>query len=550
MAYIVTLSAGSALTTIADDTVNTTSTSLSLVGKNYAGYGIFLNENFVQLLENFSNSTPPPAPLRGQLWYDSSNTLLKFYTGEAWKPIHTSAASSTAPSNPVTGDLWWNTLTSQLNVRGASDWIVVGPSYTATAGTSGAITETILDSSDLSHVVVKMYISNSVVSVFSKDATFTPKPAINGFDVINPGLNLISSTVLTGSRFWGNATNAFSVNNISSTSFLRSDQDASNIDKKLTVGKLQVGSDLLIDPTVPEIVQLYTNGTGVIKDLGLYVNRGNTQTLGLSISGATAGTQLFGNLTTTNVNPTTDNVSVIGSGTTRYANVFSTAFTGTRIYATTFFGTTGNIDTLNATTVNGTFNGTFYGNVVGNVSGGTSGNSITTGALTINSLNYLTAIVNGGTGGVGNIGSSSKPFNVIHARATSAQYADVAERFEADTHLLPGTVVEIGGIKEITQAVQELSESVFGVISTLPGFLLNGAAGTDVTHPAVAVNGRVPVRAIGKIKKGDRLVSAGSGLARAARRDELTAFNVIGRALEDKLTDGEALVEAIVKLNS
>jgi hypothetical protein len=493
MAYIVTLSAGPALTTIADDTVNTTSTSLSLVGKNYAGYGIFLNENFVQLLENFSNSIPPNAPLTGQLWYDSSNTLLKFYTGTAWKPIHTSAASSTAPNNPVTGDLWWNTLTSQLNVRGASDWIVVGPSFTATAGTSGAITETILDTSLLSHVVVMLYISNSVVGILSKDATFTPQTAISGFPTINPGLNLVSSTVLTNSRFWGNATNAFSVNNISSTSFLRSDQDATNVDKKLTVGRLQVTDQLLIDPTSTE-VQIYTNGTGVIKDLSLYVNRGNTQTVGLTISGATAGTQLFGNLTTTNVNPASDNITVIGSGTTRYANIHSVSFSGTNFYTST--------------------------------------------------------IINSGTSGVGNIGSASKPFNVVHARATSAQYADVAERFEADTHLLPGTVVEIGGVKEITQAVQELSESVFGVISTLPGFLLNGSAGTDVTHPAVAVNGRVPVRAVGKIKKGDRLVSAGRGLARAARRDELTAFNVIGRALEDKLTDDEALVEAIVKLNS
>jgi hypothetical protein len=549
MAYIVTLSAGPALTRLEDDTVNTTSTSLSLVGKNYAGYGIFLNENFVQLLENFSNSTPPNAPLRGQLWYDSSNTLLKFYTGEAWKPIHTSAASSTAPNNPVTGDLWWNTLTSQLNVRGSSDWIVVGPSFTATAGTSGAITETILDSSDLSHVVVKMYISNSVVGIFSKDAAFTPKSSINGFPIINPGFNLVNTLALTNSRFWGDATNAFSVNNLSSGSFLRSDAPSTNGNNRLTVGQLQVTDQLLINPTATE-VQIYTNGIGIIKDLSLNVNRGNTQTAGLTISGATAGTQLFGNLTTTNVNPTTDNVSIIGTGTNRYANVFSTAFTGTRIYATTFFGTTANIDTINATTLNGTFNGTFIGNVVGNVTGGSSGNTITTGSITINSLSYPTAIINGGTSGVGNIGTPARPFNVIHARATSAQYADVAERFAADSHLQPGTVVELGGTKEITTAVQELSEAVFGVISTLPGFLLNGAAGTDLTHPAVAVNGRVPVRVIGKIAKGDRLVSAGRGLARAAHRNEMTAFNVIGRALEDKLTDGEGLLEAIVKLNS
>ena len=111
-------------------------------------------------------------------------------------------------------------------------------------------------------------------------------------------------------------------------------------------------------------------------------------------------------------------------------------------------------------------------------------------------------------------------------------------------------MVEIGGLKEITRAVRELSETVFGVISTLPGFLLNGTAGDDRTHPPVAVNGRVPVRVVGQCRKGDRLVSAGNGLARAATRDEITAFNVLGRALENKTTDDEGLVEAIVKLNS
>jgi hypothetical protein len=116
--------------------------------------------------------------------------------------------------------------------------------------------------------------------------------------------------------------------------------------------------------------------------------------------------------------------------------------------------------------------------------------------------------------------------------------------------MVPGTVVELGGTKEITAVVNDLSESVFGVISTAAGFLMNSAAGTNQTHPPIAVNGRVPVRVIGKCRKGDRLVSAGNGLARAANRSELTAFNAIGRAIKDKNTDGEGLVEAIVKLNS
>ena len=151
---------------------------------------------------------------------------------------------------------------------------------------------------------------------------------------------------------------------------------------------------------------------------------------------------------------------------------------------------------------------------------------------------------------VGNIGSVGSEYNVVHARALQALYADLAERFEADEPLEPGTVVEIGGIKEITRAVTELSDKVFGVISTSAAFLMNGGAGPTATHPAVAVQGRVPVKVIGKITKGDRLVSAGHGLARAANIDEITAFNVIGRALEDKYSIEEGTIEAIVRLNN
>ena len=148
------------------------------------------------------------------------------------------------------------------------------------------------------------------------------------------------------------------------------------------------------------------------------------------------------------------------------------------------------------------------------------------------------------------IGSTGMWFNNIYGTAIHAQYADLAERFEADQPYNPGTVVALGGVKEITAAAEELSEDVFGVISTRAAYLMNGAAGSNETHPPVAVNGRVPVRVIGKVRKGDRLVAAGNGLARSGAKHELSAFNVIGRSLEDKLDSGEGIVEAIVKLNS
>jgi hypothetical protein len=149
-----------------------------------------------------------------------------------------------------------------------------------------------------------------------------------------------------------------------------------------------------------------------------------------------------------------------------------------------------------------------------------------------------------------NLGSTGMWFNTFYGVSVQAQYADLAERFETDQPYDPGTVVALGGVKEITAATDELSEDVFGVISTRAAYLMNGAAGSDITHPPVAVNGRVPVRVIGPIRKGDRLVSAGNGLARAGAKHELSAFNVIGRSLEDKLDADEGTIEAIVKLNS
>jgi hypothetical protein len=504
MAYTITTTAGAALATVADGTVNTTSTSLTLIGKNYAGYGVFLNENYIKLLENFSFSVAPNAPLTGQLWYDTNTGVLKVYSGTIWKPISSSASGATQPANPVVGDLWWDSANGQLRVWSGSAWVVVGPSFTTAAGTSGAIVQTILDSGGQSKVVVIFFISNSAIAILSRDATFTPQTSIAGFSTIRPGLNLISSSTLAGAQFTGDVSNALTLQGATASQFLRSDQNATTAFSFTAGGGLTVGSDLNFNTTSGTEVAI--RNTTLNKDINFYVNSGGTdrraiRTVGANASvflGATTSSQVqtsgpaivngaltaTGTLSVTGITtisntlrPPSNNSVSIGLTGTRFASVFATNFTGTN------------------------FNGTtFTGNLVGT--------------------------------------------------AVQAQYADLAERFEADAYYIPGTVVELGGIKEITAAVKELTENVFGVISTAAGFLMNSIAGTDVTHPPIAVNGRVPVRVLGKCKKGDRLVSAGNGLARAATRSEITAFNVIGRAIKDKTTDGEGLVEAIVKLNS
>jgi hypothetical protein len=136
--------------------------------------------------------------------------------------------------------------------------------------------------------------------------------------------------------------------------------------------------------------------------------------------------------------------------------------------------------------------------------------------------------------------------------ATAAQYSDVAERFASDSAYAPGTVVALGGAEEITQVNEEGSDEVFGVISSTKqaAFMMNGGAGNDDTHPYIAMTGRVDVKVIGSVNKGDRLISASvPGYAKAATKSECTAFNVIGRALTSKTEAGNGSVLAAVRVS-
>jgi hypothetical protein len=142
--------------------------------------------------------------------------------------------------------------------------------------------------------------------------------------------------------------------------------------------------------------------------------------------------------------------------------------------------------------------------------------------------------------------------NIIEATATQALYADIAERFAADAPMVPGAVVMLGGSAEITETAEELSDRVFGVISTQPAYMMNNGAGSNETHPFVAMTGRTPVRVTGTVNKGDRLVSSSiKGTARAASNSEtINPFHVIGRALESKYDDGIGMVNCVVRTNN
>jgi hypothetical protein len=595
MAYTINLTDGNVFATIADGTVNISS-SMVLVGKNFAGYGEFLDENFVHLLENGSNTTAPPAPLTGQLWWDKTNSLLKVYNGTIFKTISAATASATAPVSNVQGDLWYDTVNQQVKVYTGAAFIVVGPAFSSSEGTAGAIPETINDSGASPHFVTSLYVNNIRVAIVSKDATFTPAaPIITTFPQIFNGITLWNS----GSPvFGGSATNAQLLDSLDSTDFMRATANTA------TTGTLRINNDSgLFVGTANAAVISETGNDGIVRssisggNLVIQANVGGStfdvaRALGASgtfavSNAATVGSTLSvtGNITGANLNTgaqvvATGNITggnIVTAGlVTAAGTITSTAnVVGGNLRTVGLITATGNI--TSAGNVAGTFfigngsqltglslgvsvtkfvNGTSEGNIGdsgGNINFNVAGTSnvavlTTTGAV----FTGITtpSIAKSGTNAVGNIGSSSNYFNRVFATATTALYADVAERFAADEVMEPGTVVELGGAKEITRATSELSEQVFGVISTNPAFMMNGGAGEDDTHPAVAMTGRVPVKVIGYVKKGDRLVSAGDGVARAAQPGEATAFNVIGRSLVDKATPESGTIEAIVTIKN
>jgi hypothetical protein len=401
MPYNLTLTNGTALLTLADGTEDSTTTSLALIGRNFAGFGPFLNENFIKLLENFSSATAPSNPLIGQIWWDSTNRHLNVWQGTNWKIISSSMTGSNAPINPVVGDFWWNTSISSFSVYNGSQWVNIGPATPPGAALTGVLSNVVSDGSTV-HTVGNIVVNNKLVGIASSD-NVAFNPVSSAFTTIYPGLNLST------------------------------------------------------------------------------------------------------------------NINVLG-------NVVTTNLTASN-------GAIGNFTATNAT---------FSGNVVfsGAVTMPTQATqSFSSNVVPSANLSY-------------NLGSPTVWWNNIYGTSIHAQYADLAERFESDVVYEPGTVVALGGAAEITAANEELSEEVFGVISTKAAFVMNSQAGNDLTHPPIAVQGRVPVKVIGKVKKGDRLVSAGNGIARAGKKSEINTWNVIGRSLEDKNTLDEGTVEAVVKINS
>jgi hypothetical protein len=518
MAYTINLSDGSTFATVTDGTINTDS-SLTVIGRNYAGYGEFLGENFMKLLENSANTSAPSTPLIGQMWYDKTNNVLKVYNGSLWREIGSSNSGTSAPPSPTEGDMWFDSTNDQLKVYNGTSWLVVGPSYTAGSGISGAIVEIITDNATNDHTIVKIYVEDTVVGVWSTDAEFTPNVAMSGFTTVKPGMQ-VSSTV-SGALLYGTATNSQLLDSLDSTQFLRSDANDT------TSGSLSVLNDTGLSVGADSDLSIAVTGTDVIiknitsnGDLLLSVNDGGVQTTVITLDGATGTASVGTNLTVMGTSTLTSDVTIGGN--------------------LTVSGTT---TTINTETINLADNIVLINSNEAGTPSQNGGIEIERGTAT--NKTFLWDETNDNW----TVGSETIVAGIFSGTASQAQYADLAERFEADGVYMPGTLVSIGGSKEITKCIDELSDDVFGVVSTQPAYLMNSKSGDDATHPPIALSGRVVVTVAGGVKKGDRLVSAGDGHARAGTVDEINSFNVIGRALEDKITNGIGTIEAFVRIN-
>lgn len=189
MPYRINTTEGNLITEIPDGTFDTESTSLTLIGKNSINFGEVINENLIKLLENFKSTTAPEQPLTGQIWYDSTIGRLNVYNGNAWRPSGGPIVSTVQPENLIAGDLWINSDTNQLYIYDGEDLVLAGPVYTSQQGISGFKVITVVDRNNRSHTVCQLFVDNTLIGLFSKDA-FTPLLEIPGFTGdVNIGFN-------------------------------------------------------------------------------------------------------------------------------------------------------------------------------------------------------------------------------------------------------------------------------------------------------------------------------------------------------------------------
>ena len=153
MAYQINKTDGTIVATVADGQIDSLSTDITLIGKNYSGFGEAFNENLVKLLEHFSSITAPIHPIKGRIWYDSSQSKLKVYNGITFVPVSSATVSSSQPTTLAAGDLWYDNVGEQLYFFDGATAVLLAPVYSSVQGLSGLRIDTILDTLNQTRVI-------------------------------------------------------------------------------------------------------------------------------------------------------------------------------------------------------------------------------------------------------------------------------------------------------------------------------------------------------------------------------------------------------------
>jgi len=491
MAYVINLTNGGSLVTVEDGTIDQ-STSLKLVGKNYAGYGEIQNENFIHLLESFSSGNQPAGPLSGQIWFDSSVKKLKFYDGTKFRTTGGAEVATTQPVGLTTGDFWWDSGNNQLYAQNADGgFVLIGPQSIGET-VSAMVTAQVRDSSQVNRTIIKGTVDDGVVFIVSNSEftidTTDPANAITGFDVVRQGVTLRNTTSaangITSSahRFHGTATNAEKLGGVAAADYaLAGAANFSSIvrfaDSGFTVGAandlavyidpLGAGNEGVIDNTVGQKIRFKVASPGGVSTEPFHI-----QSAGLI--------------------PTTTATYDIGDSNYKWRNMYATSFNGLATQAI---------------------------------------------ALQVGS-NYRTGDVNATNNTVAVRDSSGNiAANVFNGVSTSARYADLAEKYTTDQEYPVGTAMAVGGEAETTAA--KSSSMAIGVISAEPAYLMN----SEAEGQAIGLKGRVPVRVKGAVKKGEAVYAWEDGVCSTVQTTAL-----VGIALEASDDESEKLIECVLKV--
>lgn len=492
MPYTINKYSGEQITVVADGTIDST-LDIKLIGKNYAGFGEIQNENMIFLLENFAGSVRPPRAIAGQCWYDSASKKLKFYDGTKFKPAGGAEVSSVQPTGLVEGDFWWDSGKKQLYSYNGTTFTLIGP-QAAGANETQMISRTVIDDSlaATSHSIIEAKSNGITQFIISSDPEFTLSPInpITGFTTIKRGttlVNTVNGVTISGesARYWGTASDSDRLGGILASEYITAGNSeftdvVSFADAGLTVGiptrrlKIFNNVDWAPNPFAPTIRALDNNPL-IFQTSVLSQIRTPLQLIGLdTLPGDTL-------------------VSDIGSTTLKFKAV----------HASRFEGVAAQSDTVT---------------VAGTARSASSASSTNTVAV---------------RDGNGNLNAV-----LFQGIATSANYADLAEKYLADAVYEVGTVVSVGGEKEVTAC--RMGNRALGAVSENPAFMMNSEleGGTYI-----ALKGRVPVKVYGPVRKGDRLIAGDNGAARVPMTSNGDVFAI---ALESNDEPGIRLIEAVI----